>query len=107
MSTDLSSLLRKTTLDDPSEILKAANAALKASKNDTQAQHVRAVALLKLDRYDDALKAFEDAGEKLKSQAPVEYAYALYKCGRLRDAQTVAGDAKQRGGEHVLAQAVC
>ena len=65
----LSTLLRQTTIDDHEEVLKAANAALKKTKSDLEAQHVKAVALLNLERYDDVLKVFEDGGDKLKERA--------------------------------------
>ncbi|KZF21572.1 signal recognition particle protein [Xylona heveae TC161] len=103
----LSSLLRQTSLDDHDEILKAANGALKKSKTDTGAQLVKVVALLKLDRYDDALRVLEEGGDQLKKLAQLEYAYALYKTGDLQKAEEVAKEAKglSRGMTHVEAQA--
>lgn len=104
----LSSLLQKATIDDHEEVLKTCNAALKKSKHDTQAQHVKVVALLKLDRYDDALRVIEEAGDALKERAALEYAYALYKCGKLSEAVDVAARSDAgRGAKHVEAQAVC
>src|SRR6185436_4954037 len=101
----LPSLLKNLDLTDNAQVLKAATAAIKQSKSDTTAQHVRIVALLKLDRFDDALRAFEEAGEALKSTAPLEWAYTLYKAGRLQEAKDVAEDGSGRGMEHVFAQA--
>lgn len=103
----LAALLSQTHLDDHEEILKAANNHLSKSKNDLEGQHVRIVALLKLDRFDDALRQFESGGDKLKKQAALEYAYALYKTGKLADAEKVAAEAAndERGVQHVLAQA--
>lgn len=102
---DLTSLLRRTTLTDHEEILRAANAALKFSKTDTTARHARIVALLKLDRFEDALRAFDEAGDALKEKAALEYAYALYKAGELSKAEAVArGAGEGRGMMHVLAQ---
>lgn len=101
----LPGLLRNLDLTDHEEVLKTANAALKQSKTDTQAQHIRIVALLKLDRFDDAVRAFQDAGDALKQRAPLEWAYALYKAGRLQEAEEAAGKGKGRGMQHVLAQA--
>lgn len=104
----LRSLLQSSTVEDHDEVLKASNEVLKKSKTDVQAQHSKVVALIKLDRYDDALRVFEDAGETLKQKATVEYAYALYKCGRLKEAAEVAAkSAGGRGAKHVEAQAVC
>lgn len=105
-SASLSALLQKTTLDDHAEVLKLCNAALKKSKGDTEAQQVKAVALLKLDRYDEALHHFEESGEELKEKAPLEYAYTLYKTGKLEEAATIARSVgESRGAKHVEAQA--
>lgn len=101
------SILQQTSLDDHEERLKAANAALKKSRHDVDALHVRVVALLKLDRYEDALRAFEDGGDTLRARAPLEHAYALYKTGDLTEAEKIAKTAKgDRGLQHVEAQAV-
>ncbi|KAI1462501.1 hypothetical protein F4805DRAFT_410968 [Annulohypoxylon moriforme] len=83
----LTSLLRASTIQDHDEILKAANAALKASKRDTDAQRTRIVALLKLDRFDDALRAIVEGGDSLENDCLFEKSYALYKSGRLEDAR--------------------
>ncbi|KAF2751228.1 hypothetical protein M011DRAFT_463961 [Sporormia fimetaria CBS 119925] len=100
----LSALLAQASLDDHDEILKAANAAIKKSKGDLDAQHAKAVALLKLDRYEDALKVFNDV-PKLQDRARFEYAYALYKSGEADRATEVAKEnASTRAMKHVLAQ---
>jgi signal recognition particle subunit SRP72 len=103
---NLNSLLRRTTLDDHSEFLRAANNALAKSSSDSQAEQVKIVALLKLDRFDDALRVFQDAGDRLKEKASLEYAYALYKAGELEEAEKIASKAESRAMRHVLAQAV-
>ena len=101
----LSSLLSRANLDDHEQILKAANATLKASKNDSEAQHARVVALLKLDRYDDAVRAVEEGGDVLKQRAGLEHAYSLYKCGNLQEARNVAHKVQGRAARFVEAQA--
>jgi signal recognition particle subunit SRP72 len=105
----LSSLLAQASLDDHDEILRAANAAIKKSKADTDAQHAKAIALLHLDRYEDALKVFEDVKE-LQQKAQFEYAYSLYKTGNAAKAVQVAeakgSSSSNRGMRHMLAQAV-
>ena len=99
-------MLQKTSLDDHSEVLKLCNAALKRSKSDLEAQHVKAVALLRLDRYEEALHHFEESGATLKEKSPLEYAYTLYKTGRLEEAAKVASSVgASRGAQHVEAQA--
>lgn len=105
----LASLLARTSLEDPEEVLKAANAEIKKSKTDLNAHHARVVALLKLDRFVDAAAVFKNV-EALQGKAPFEYAYALYKTGDAEKAVKVAQAevAKgNRGMKHVLAQAVC
>lgn len=103
----LSTLLNRTTLDDHEEVLKACNASLKQSKGDLEALHVKAVALLKLDRYTDALRIFEEGGDKLKERGLLERAYALYKVGDLEAAKRFAKSVSDnRGARHVEAQAV-
>ncbi|EHK96972.1 putative Signal recognition particle subunit srp72 [Glarea lozoyensis 74030] len=61
MASTLTSLLKAASITDHEEVLKAANAVLKSSKNNLDALHTRIVALLNLDRYHDALRAFDDA----------------------------------------------
>ncbi|KXL50118.1 hypothetical protein M433DRAFT_151492 [Acidomyces richmondensis BFW] len=101
----LTSLLKQTSIDDHEEVLRAANTALKQNKNDLEAQRVKVVALLKLDRYDDAIQCFETAGNKLQEESRLEYSYALYKTGKPSEAAKIAQQGAGRGYEHVEAQA--
>ncbi|KXJ92794.1 hypothetical protein Micbo1qcDRAFT_160613 [Microdochium bolleyi] len=104
----LAKLLGASSIDDHEEVLKAANAAIKASKgSNTDAQHTRVVALLKLDRFDDALRAIADAGSALESQASLEKAYALYKTGQHDEADKAlrsGGSSSSRALRHLSAQ---
>ncbi|KAH7348715.1 hypothetical protein BKA65DRAFT_550782 [Rhexocercosporidium sp. MPI-PUGE-AT-0058] len=100
----LTSLLRGSTIEDHEEVLKAVNAVLKSSKNNPDALHTRVVALLKLDRFDDALRALDDGGDKLAERCVLEKAYALYKTGQLAEAEKLAYGASKRGLKHVAAQ---
>ena len=102
----LSGLLQRSEIDDHEEILQACNASLKQSKTDADAQHAKLVALIKLDRYDDALRVLEQGGDKLKQKAKIENAYALYKIGELEQAKEIAKTLDGRGARHVEAQAV-
>ncbi|KAI3318224.1 hypothetical protein HD806DRAFT_322384 [Xylariaceae sp. AK1471] len=86
----LASLLRASTIQDHDEVLKLANAAIKASKNNIDAHHTRVVALLKLDRFDDALRAIVEGGHALESRCILEKTYALYKSGQLQEARETA-----------------
>ena len=104
---DLRTLLKNSTVDDHEAVLKACNATLRQAKSDLEAQHIKVVALLKLERYDDALRALEAGGDRLKQTAVLERAYALYKVGSLKEANGLAKSIEDsRGARHVEAQAV-
>ncbi|TVY14904.1 Signal recognition particle subunit SRP72 [Lachnellula arida] len=100
----LTSLLKSSTISDHSDVLKAANGVLKTSKNNPDALHTRVVALLKLDRFSDALRALDDGGDKLAECCMFEKAYALYKTGELEEAYKLAQRGDKRGLKHVAAQ---
>ncbi|KAI1336171.1 hypothetical protein F5Y15DRAFT_395495 [Xylariaceae sp. FL0016] len=104
----LTSLLRASSIEDHDQVLKAANAAIKASKTDLRAQNTRVVALLKLDRFDDALRALAEGGDPLEKECLLEKAYALYKTGELEDAQKIvrsaANGSPSRALRHLAAQ---
>ncbi|KAI9773607.1 MAG: Signal recognition particle core component [Geoglossum simile] len=102
----ITTLLRQTSLNDHEEVLEAADTVLKESGTDVEALHVKIVALLRLDRYEDALRVLEEGGDRLKERAALEWAYALYKVGRYSDAEGAAMRAggKSRGLNHVEAQ---
>ena len=102
----LSSLLRSGSIEDHEEVLKAVNAVLKTSKGNHDVLHTRVVALLKLDRFGDALRTLDDGGDKLEERCILEKAYALYKTGQLEEAQTVIQrtNSGSRGLQHVAAQ---
>ena len=103
----LGSLLQRATIDDHEEIIKTCDAVLRQSKGDIEAQRVKCIALLKLERYDDALRVLEQGGEDVKQRCQLERAYALYRNGDLRQAKELARQTAGRGARHVEAQAVC
>ncbi|KAK3398997.1 hypothetical protein B0T20DRAFT_435770 [Sordaria brevicollis] len=106
----LNSLLRGTSIDDHDEALKLANSAIKAAKGNpadlTTAQHTRVVALVKLDRFDDALRAIAEGGAALDKACVIEKAYALYKTGELEAAEQLleSTGVNNRGMKHLAAQ---
>ncbi len=112
----LNSLLRNTSVQDHAEALSIATAAVRAAKGRgadlATAQHTRVVALLNLDRFDDALRAIAEGGDALAAACTFEKAYALYKTGDLDAAEAVLRDAEanaatpsaQRGLKHVAGQ---
>nr|KMM64092.1 hypothetical protein CPAG_00444 [Coccidioides posadasii RMSCC 3488] len=102
----LSVLLQQSSIDDHDEIIKTCNAILKRSKTDLEARHVKTVALLKQDRFEEAIKVIEDGGDALQQRASLEWAYALYKTGKLDKAiEVAAASGRGRGAKHVEAQA--
>ncbi|KAL3464150.1 hypothetical protein BJX64DRAFT_106841 [Aspergillus heterothallicus] len=105
-SISLSLLLQRASIDDHDEVLRSCDAVLAKSRSNLQVQHVKVVALLKLDRYEDCLRVFEDGGENLKKKAALEYGYTLYKCGHPNEAITVVASLlNDRGARHLEAQA--
>lgn len=107
----LAALLQRSTVEDHEEVIKTCNAILKKSKNDIGTQYVKVVALLKCDRFEDAIRVIEEGGDALKNKASLEWSYALYKVGKLDEAIAAAAAAasagRGRGAKHVEAQAVC
>lgn len=89
MAASLASLLARASVDDPSEALSIADAALASSKSDLTAQHTKVVALLRLDQYDDALRVIAAAGSALEERCILEKTYALYKTGALDEAASL------------------
>ncbi|KAJ5090191.1 hypothetical protein N7532_008875 [Penicillium argentinense] len=101
----LSSLLQRSTIDDHEEVLHSCEAALANSRSDVNAQYIKTIALLKLDRYGEALRVIEDGGDALKKRASLEYAYSLYKVGQLDQAlDTLTKSSGGRGAQHLEAQ---
>ncbi|KAH7309433.1 hypothetical protein B0I35DRAFT_453201 [Stachybotrys elegans] len=102
----LSSLLRGATIDDHNEVYEAATAALRANASDLSSQHTQVVALLNLDRFDDALRVLSQGGDRLEALCRFEKAYALYKTGSLDEAAALlrSGPDDDRGFKHVAAQ---
>ncbi|KAJ5388195.1 hypothetical protein N7509_010736 [Penicillium cosmopolitanum] len=101
----LSSLLQRASIDDHEEVLQACTNSLSKNKSDLNAHHIKIIALLKLDRYEDALRVFETGGDDLKRRASFEYAYALYKIGKLNESMTVLSQSERsRGVNHLDAQ---
>lgn len=105
-ATALAASLCAASMNDHNEILKAAIATLERNKADELAQRTRVVALLKLDRFDDASRAISDGGAKLEKSCALEKAYALYKLGKLDKATTALQSAvsHDRGLNHMAAQ---
>lgn len=105
MASSLASLLRKATLDDHEALLQASEQALKSSPTDSQALQVKAIALVKLERYVDALKHFAQS-QSLQKEIPEAYAYCLYRSGKFEEAvEAASGVQNSRGAQHITLQA--
>ncbi|KAJ6263230.1 Signal recognition particle subunit [Drechslerella dactyloides] len=108
----LAALLQNLSLEDShdhEEILRTANNILK-SNPDPQTFKTRIVALIKLDRYDEAIKSIEQASGSVSAGLEFEHAYCLYKQGDLDGALSISPDGvsterRQRGLKHLQAQA--
>ncbi|KAK6358345.1 Signal recognition particle core component [Orbilia blumenaviensis] len=105
----LSVLLQTLSLDDNNsheEFLRQANNILKSS-SDPDTLRTRIVALIKLERYDEAIKSIEQSGA---AGLALEHAYCLYKLGDLKGALEISIDKveterRQRALKHLHAQA--
>jgi signal recognition particle subunit SRP72 len=100
-SAALASLLRASTIDDHEEALRLADLALKPGGRDFRTQKTKLVALLKLDRFEDALRVSTAGGDELGQACNFETAYALYKTGRLDEAATFLGKVNLPETRHV------
>lgn len=113
----LSGLLKGASLEDHQERLDRADATLRSHPGDLAAAHTKVVALLNLDRFDDAVKAIDAGGPQLQRRCALERAYGLYKAGRLDDAakaaregsaatgnSTASAASRKRAFDHVAAQ---
>ena len=102
----MSGLLQQTSGIDHEEVLKACNATLKTSPHDIEVLQTKAVALLNLERYDDALRILDHGGQDLQHRTRFEKAYALYKTGELDAAKELSKSILDSiGAKHVEAQA--
>ncbi|KAF3915366.1 hypothetical protein AA313_de0206452 [Arthrobotrys entomopaga] len=108
----LAVLLQNLSLDesqDHEEVLRHANNILK-NNSDPQTLKTRVVALIKLERYDEAIKSIEQAGGSASAGLGFEHAYCLYKQGNLEGALAISADGlsterRQRALKHLHAQA--
>lgn len=104
MASQLTSLLARSSIQDHDEALSLADSALSSLKagspDHLTAQHTKVVALLRLERYDDALRVIADSGDALASRCLLENGYALYKTGALEDAFALLSGADVESKEH-------
>ncbi|RKF63295.1 Signal recognition particle subunit SRP72 [Erysiphe neolycopersici] len=100
----LTALLGKISVVDNEEALDVASKALKASKENSDALHTKVVALIKLERFEDALQALNNGRQNTLALCTLEKAYALYKMGKLTEAELLLSEANKRALKHLAAQ---
>jgi tetratricopeptide (TPR) repeat protein len=106
----LSDLFSRLTVaassNDFERALEISDQLLKASPNDSRAAKQKIIALIKLDKYKDALAFAEECSFLSKKDTLLEKGFCLYKLGKCREAQTVLEEGSGRAVQHVRAQNV-
>ncbi|KAF3760238.1 hypothetical protein M406DRAFT_269583 [Cryphonectria parasitica EP155] len=98
-ASSLTSLLARASIDDHAEALAAADATLASDPKSLPAQHTKVTALLRLERYDDALRVIVAGGDALESRCALAKSYALYKTGALDEASELLAKHNQQDGD--------
>ncbi|KAJ3315723.1 Signal recognition particle core component [Blyttiomyces sp. JEL0837] len=68
--------------DDHASVLTACDKILKHSKNDLDALNIKVIALIKLDRFEDAVHVLDKAPSALQEELAYEKAYCLHRLQR-------------------------
>jgi len=103
----LSQLTIAAAMDDYEKAVKVATDVLAAEPTNAHAARQKAIALIKLDKYKDALAFLDQAATFLNAQEVVlERGYCLYKLGRGEEAIHVLKMGSGRAVQHVQAQNV-
>jgi tetratricopeptide (TPR) repeat protein len=106
----LSELLSRLSLaassNDYDRLLQVSNDLLKSSPNNVLAAKQKVIALIKLDKYKDALAFLEESTSLDKNEYVLEHGFCLYKLGRGEEAEKVLEQGSGRAIEHVRAQNV-
>jgi len=104
----LSRMSLAASAQDFSQVLHLANEALKSSPPNPQLMRDKVVALIKLDKYKDALSFLDESTTFLSAKdTALERGYCLYKLGKTDEAQKVLQQGSGRAVQHTLAQNVC
>jgi len=106
----LSDLLSRLTLaastNDFEQALEISNQLLNASPSDSRAAKQKIIALIKLDKYKDALAFLEECTFLNRKETILEKGFCLYKLGKGSEAQKVLEEGTGRAIQHVRAQNV-
>lgn len=106
LSTLLSNVSLGNSVEDHEKIYSSASQALRSNPSDGAAFKAKAVSLVKLDRYEEALKHCDDPQAKDFTEAHLqcERAYSLYKLGRLQEVWDKKWTDSSCAMKHILAQ---
>lgn len=106
----LSNLLSQLTLaaaeDDHEKAVTVATDVLSADPANAHAAKQKAIALIKLDKYKEALAFLDEATFLNAADVVLERGFCLYKLGRGKEAVEVLKGSSGRAVQHVLAQNV-
>src|SRR5271169_3615267 len=106
----LSDLFSRLTVaassNDFERALEISDELLKASPNDSRAAKQKIIALIKLDKYKDALAFLEECTFLNKKETILEKGFCFYKLGKCSEAQKVLEAGTGRAIHHVRAQNV-
>jgi tetratricopeptide (TPR) repeat protein len=106
----LSALFSKLSIaasaNDYDQVLQIANDVLESSPNDDKAAKQKIIALIKLDKYKEAISYVEEATFLKSEDIALERGFCLYKLGRGEEARKVLENGSGRAIDHVRAQNV-
>jgi signal recognition particle subunit SRP72 len=106
----LSELFSRLTLaastNDYDRVLSISNEVLKSSPTDSRAAKQKIIALIKLDKYREALTFLGECSFLRKEDTLLEKGFCLYKLGQGAEAEKVLEEGAGRGVLHIRAQNV-
>jgi tetratricopeptide (TPR) repeat protein len=102
----LSQLTLAAAADDHEKAVKVATDVLSADPTNAHAAKQKALALIKLDKYKDALAFLDEATFLNSAEMVLERGFCLYKLGKGDEAIEVLKGNSGRAVQHVLAQNV-
>src|SRR6266496_3976057 len=106
----LSELFSRLTLaassNDFERVLAISNEMLESSSNDTRAAKQKIIALIKLDKYKDALDFLNECTFLNEKDTILERGFCLYKLGKGNEAKQVLEEGSGRAVQHVRTQNV-
>jgi len=106
----LAELFSRLTLaassNDFERLLAISNEMLESSPKDSRAAKQKIIALIKLDKYKDALSFLDECTFLSKKDTILERGFCLYKLGKGSEAHRVLEEGSGRAVQHVRAQNV-